>query len=224
MNTRNWVKFFITTLCIGGAVTVLTGFIIRWKDFRPFFQSFDVLEILSSAFWLFCIGLLFSAVSQMGFFAYLTLHRIGLGIFRSLWNPVQILFLAFALFDLVYFRYRLFAAENEGIFPYLAVALLILLYGILVAYFKMKQSDKETFVPALFFMVVVTVIEWLPALRNNDPNWLQLMIYPLLVCNTYQLLSLPAYLERSQKEREERKKRKEGSGMKPLPPKKAQKV
>ena len=33
--------------------------------------------------WLFGIGLIFSLVSQMGFFAYLTVHRFGLGIFKS---------------------------------------------------------------------------------------------------------------------------------------------
>ena len=44
--------------------------------------------------------------------------------------------------------------------------------------------------PALFFMVVVTILEWVPALRINDTDWLYLMVIPLLLCNAYQLLIL----------------------------------
>lgn len=208
MNSRNWVKLFWRTLLIGGFVTVIAGFIIQRDEFASYFQTFHISEIFSAAFWLFCLGFLFSVLSQMGFFAYLTLHRIGLGFFRSLWNSVQIVLMVFVLFDLVYFRYKWFAEENESILPYFLVALLILLYGLLVAYLKMKQSDKHTFVPALFFMVVVTILEWIPALRYNDENWVHLMIYPLLACNTYQLLSLQKYLERSKAEREALQKRK----------------
>ena len=39
-------------------------------------------------------------------------------------------------------------------------------------------------------MVVVTILEWVPALRINDTDWLYLMVIPLLLCNAYQLLVL----------------------------------
>jgi KinB signaling pathway activation protein len=64
------------------------------------------------------------------------------------------------------------------------------MFGAIVAYIKSKETNKKAFVPALFFMVVVTILEWVPALRINDTDWLYLMVIPLLLCNSYQLLVL----------------------------------
>ncbi|KHF28867.1 hypothetical protein LR68_02251 [Anoxybacillus sp. BCO1] len=60
----------------------------------------------------------------------------------------------------------------------------------------MRETNKEAFIPALFFMVVVTVIEWFPVLRINEENWLYLMLFPLLICNAYQLLMLHRLLRK----------------------------
>ncbi|WAA12444.1 KinB-signaling pathway activation protein [Fervidibacillus halotolerans] len=201
MNTKNWVKFFLRTLFIGGIVTIVTGFIVQWEKYEVFFTNFDMIEILSIAVWLMGVGFIFAVLSQMGFFAYLTLHRIGLGIFRSYWNSVQWVLIAFVLFDLVYFRYRAFAEDQDPLWPYVLVAVLIFSAGLVVAYLKSLQSDRRTFIPALFFMVVVTVVEWVPVLRVNDTDWLYLMIFPLFICNAYQLLTLPKFLQKSKEER-----------------------
>lgn len=192
MNSRKWVRLFLTTLAIGGITTAITGFVIRWSEYEKLFVQLHVGEIFAVLMWFIGFGFIFSVISQMGFFAYLTVHRFGLGLFRSvsLWNSVQIVLISFVLFDLVYFRYQVFAEKGESIVSYLFVALLILLVGLAVAYVKRKQTNKEAFVPALFFMTVVTIIEWFPALRINDRNWLYLMLVPLLVCNAYQLLIL----------------------------------
>nr|WP_295975305.1 KinB-signaling pathway activation protein [uncultured Bacillus sp.] len=208
MTSRNVVKLFFTTLFIGGIVTIITGFIVRWNEFAPYFTDFEILKILSTVLWLFGVGMTFSAISQMGFFAYLTVHRFGLGFFKStsLWNGVQILLIAFVLFDLVYFRYKNFAQEGEGILPYLIPAIMILIVGLAVAYVKMKQTNQSAFIPAVFFITVITIIEWVPVLAPNEPSWVYLMIYPLLICNIYQLLILHKLNEKSQQERAERSK------------------
>jgi len=192
VNSRKWVRLFLTTLAIGGITTGITGFAIRWDEYQSLFAALDIGEILAALVWLIGVGFIFSIISQMGFFAYLTLHRFGLGIFRSisLWNSVQILLIAFILFDLVYFRYQAFAEHGESVIDYLLFPLFILLFGLAVAYIKSSQTNKEAFVPALFFMVVVTVIEWFPILRINEQDWLYLMLFPLLACNAYQLLIL----------------------------------
>ena len=118
MTSRNAVKLFFSTLFIGGFVTGITGFLVRWNEFEPYFTELNMVKIVSTFIWLFGIGLIFSLVSQMGFFAYLTIHRFGLGIFKSvsLWNGVQIVLILFTLFDFVYFRYKAFGQEGEGIF------------------------------------------------------------------------------------------------------------
>jgi KinB signaling pathway activation protein len=203
LTSRNAVKLFFSTLFIGGLVTGITGFIVRWNEFEPYFTEFNMVKIVSTFIWLFGIGLIFSLVSQMGFFAYLTIHRFGLGIFKaaSLWNGVQIVLILFTLFDFVYFRYKAFGQEGEEILFYIVPAVFLLIVGILVAYFKTRQTNQGAFIPAIFFMTVLTIIEWVPALRLNDPNWVYLMLVPLLICNTYQLLILHFFIEKSNKER-----------------------
>ncbi|GAA0323651.1 KinB signaling pathway activation protein KbaA [Bacillus carboniphilus] len=197
MTSRNWVRLFFTTLLIGGVVGVFSGFIARWEDFEWMFAPLDITEVLSSSVWLFGIGLIYSVISQMGFFSYLTVHRFGLGIFKSVlfWNMAQIILIAFALIDLVYFEYGTIAA-------------ILFVYGLIIATLKAKQTNKETFISALFFMAVVTTIELIAVLRVGNESWIYFMLIPLLACNTYQLLALPGYLERSKEEREARTERK----------------
>jgi KinB signaling pathway activation protein len=191
VKSRDWVRLFLSTLLVGAVSTALVGFTIKWDEYKELFYSFDVIEILSVLFWLIGVGFIFSIISQMGFFAYLTVHRFGLAMFKRLWSPVQLLLIAFVFFDLVYFRYVVFGKElGESILSYILVALFILLFALLIAFIKKSQTNKHAFVPAVFFMYVVTVIEWVPALRVNEESWLYLMLIPLLICNAYQLLIL----------------------------------
>ncbi|TDB52767.1 MULTISPECIES: KinB-signaling pathway activation protein [Bacillaceae] len=193
MNSRNWVRLFLSTLIVGGLSTSIVGFAVRWNEYKELFAGGEVTEILSILTWLIGVGFIFSLISQMGFFAYLTIHRFGIGIFRSLslWSSVQSVLIVFVLFDLVYFRYRFFAEEGESILSYLLVSIFVLAYGLVVAYLKARSTKKEAFIPALFFIIVITTVEWFPALRTNEESWLYLMLFPLLICNTYQLLILP---------------------------------
>ncbi|HWO78652.1 MAG TPA: KinB-signaling pathway activation protein [Bacillus sp. (in: firmicutes)] len=197
MTSRNWVRLFLTTLLAGGIAGIVSGFAARWTDFAWMFSPFNFTEILWSSVWLFGIGLIYSVISQMGFFSYLTIHRFGLGIFKSLrlWNTVQIILIAVVIFDLIYFDFWI-------------VAVLLLAYGLLVAFIKAKQTDNDTFISALFFIVAATTIELLAVLRVGDESWIYFMMFSLLVCNTYQLLRLPYYLKRSEEEREARRSRK----------------
>jgi KinB signaling pathway activation protein len=192
VNSRKWVRLFLTTLFLGGISTVIIGFVLEWDKYNKFFQNFDGKEILAVSFWLMGVGFIFSVISQMGFFAYLTIHRFGLGMFRSssLWNAVQLFFIAFVLFDFVYLRSVLIANGEVSLGNNILVAGMLFVFGAIVAYVKSKETNKKAFVPALFFMVVVTILEWVPALRINDTDWLYLMVIPLLLCNAYQLLVL----------------------------------
>ncbi|HAQ07538.1 MAG TPA: KinB-signaling pathway activation protein [Bacillus bacterium] len=203
MTSRNWVYLFLTTLIVGAVTTGVVGFIVRWSEFQQLLSDFNLIEFFSILLWLMGVGLIFSILSQMGFFAYLTVHRFGLGIFKSasLWNAVQMILIAFVLFDLVYLRYDSFAENGESILPYVGLALLVLLAGLAVAFIKVKQTNKDAFIPALFFMVVVTTLEWVPVLRVNEHSWLYLMLFPLLVSNAYQLLVLHKLNQKSLVER-----------------------
>ncbi|MBE7099351.1 KinB signaling pathway activation protein KbaA [Bacillus cereus] len=201
MNSRKWVRLFFTTLFLGGISTVIIGFVLEWDKYAKFFQNFDGNEILAVSFWLMGVGFIFSVISQMGFFAYLTIHRFGLGMFRSpsLWNAVQLFFIAFVLFDFVYLRSILIANGEVSLGNNILVAGVLFVFGAIVAYIKSKETNRKAFVPALFFMVVVTILEWVPALRINDTDWLYLMVIPLLLCNAYQLLILHRLIGKASK-------------------------
>ncbi|WP_342429172.1 KinB-signaling pathway activation protein [Neobacillus sp. FSL H8-0543] len=209
MTSRIWVKLFLRTLLVGGVTTAVLGFIVRWSEFQSYFTEFQIFDILSTTIWLLFMGFLFSVISQMGFFAYLTVHRFGLGIFKSvsLWNAVQVVLILFVLFDLIYLRYETFAEQGESVMPYFGLAALLLIISLIVAGFKAKQTNREAFIPALFVMIVVTVIEWVPVLRVNEKSWLLLMMFALLACNAYQLLILHKLNAESANERRRRASR-----------------
>nr|WP_144922897.1 KinB-signaling pathway activation protein [Paenibacillus bovis] len=211
MTIRNLIKFLFNSLMLGGLLTGILGFVIRWDEFQPYFIDVKIGAILSTFIWLVGVGFIFAVVSQVGFFAYLFIHQFGLGLFRSksLWNAVQIVLVIFVLFDLIYFRFTAFAGEDESILPYIGIAVFILAVALVTAYFKAKTTNRSTFVSALFFMVVVTILEWLPVLRPNDENWIYLMIFPLLACNAYQLLMLPKYNRLSAEERAKKQPKQE---------------
>lgn len=186
MNSRNWVRLFVSTLLIGAAAGMITGLIVEAKLYK------DFVDFLALGIWLFGVSCIFSLISQMGFFAYLTIHRFGLGIFRSikLWNAVQIVLIAFVLFDLVYLRYTAFAEKGDSIAPYFIPAAILTVIGLAIAYLKQRETNREAFIPALFFMVVVTTIEWFPVLKANDFEWVTIMFVALVVSNAWQIMLL----------------------------------
>ncbi|MDC3414603.1 KinB-signaling pathway activation protein [Aquibacillus sp. 3ASR75-11] len=188
MNSRNWVRMFLVTLLLGAVATLLTSFFVKTNSYMTFLQPFDLIELLGIIVYFTSFGLVFSLISQMGFFAYLTVNQFGLGIFRGFWTSIQVVLIVFTLFDLVYFRYL--GNNDEGLLVYIVVAIFILCYGWLISWIKAKETNQKAFIPALFFMIVVTSVEWVPGLRTNGGDYAWLMIVPLLVCNTYQLLIL----------------------------------
>ncbi|MGM8366644.1 KinB-signaling pathway activation protein [Virgibacillus sp. W0181] len=189
MKSRDVVQMFTNTLIIGGLVGLITSFFVKTSDFTNVLSPFDFKELLGVIIFFIGLGLVFSVVSQTGFFAYLFIHRFGLSLFRSFWTPVQILIIAFVVFDLVYFPYK--ATDGEvSIWWFILMSLSILGYGLLVARFKAKETNQRAFVPALFLMVVMTSVEWVPGLNTAGTDYAWLMITPLLACNTYQLMAL----------------------------------
>ncbi|TWI53662.1 KinB-signaling pathway activation protein [Halalkalibacter nanhaiisediminis] len=188
MNSRKVVQLFFTTLLIGSISGAIVGFIFDYD----ILTSGSFANFIVGIIWLLGMSAAFTLISQMGFFAYLTVHRFGLGLFKSqkLWNYVQIVIVAFVIFDLIYLRYIAFAEPGVTIFSYMIMPLLLLAYGLLIAFLKAKDTNKGAFIPALFFIVVVTTIEWVPALTVNDTKWLWLYFTPLIVGNTWQLLIL----------------------------------
>lgn len=189
MNSRKLVGMFLKTLFIGGFVSLITSVFVKRAEFANAISSFDFMDLFGLIVFFIGLGFVFSIISQTGFFAYLFINRLGLSVFRSFWPTVQVVLIAFVVFDLVYFPYK----GSDGEFPlYLLIlmALSILGYGWIIARIKANQTHPRAFIPALFLMVVMTSIEWVPGLRASGTDYAWLMITTLLACNTYQLLIL----------------------------------
>lgn len=214
MTIRNWVKFFFNALLIGGIVTAVMGLIVRWEFFSQYLADGEIWQFTVALLWMICLGFTMSVVAQMGFFAYLTIHQFGVNMFKTLtlWNWVQLLIIAVVLFDLIFFRFRLTSDDTGRTLLYLALLASLVGVSAITAYFKAKWTKKHTLISALFFMIVVTTLEWLPALMvrsGNIDEWVTILLFPLLAVNAYQLLSLPKYNRQSDEDKvklEERKK------------------
>lgn len=199
LSIRYWVHLFLSTLWIGGLVTLVFGLGLDWHHYTHSLSKGSFLDVFKSSLLLFGTGCLFSVLSQMGFFAYLTIHRIFLGMFGSvsLWNKVQVMIVAFVFFDLVYFRYMAFAHRGESFIVFFLLPLLLLGVSYGIALWKKKETNHYALVPTFFFMFVITTLEWTPVLRENAFQWLVMMGAALIICNAYQVLKLHRILQKN---------------------------
>ncbi|PIC68408.1 KinB-signaling pathway activation protein [Sporosarcina sp. P21c] len=212
MTIRNWVKFFLRAMAIGGAITAVVGLIVRWDFFYGYLQVGEIWQFLGAFLWMIFLGFTMSVIAQMGFFAYLTVHQFGVNLFRTLtlWNWVQMLIIVVVLFDLVFFRFQLTKADMSRTVLYIFLLITLIAVSVVTAYFKAQWTKKHALISALFFMIVITTLEWLPALMvtsGNKDEWVTILLFPLLAVNAYQLLVLPKYNKQSDIDKEKLDKR-----------------
>lgn len=189
LKTRNVVQLFVRTLAIGGLIGLVTSFFVNPGVYAENMSPFRFMELVGLVFFYLGFGLLSSVISQTGFFAYLYINRFGRSLFRSFWPTVQMLLVAFVAFDLIYFPYKAYDGE-VSVFWFIAMSAAIVGIGWFVASIKAKATNPSAFTPALFLMVVMTTIEWMPGLQAEGTEYALLMIPALLACNIYQLMAL----------------------------------
>ena len=90
------------------------------------------------------VGFIFSVISQMGFFCLFNNPSFWIRMFRSpsLWNIVQLFFIAFVLFDFVYLRSVLIANGEISLGNNILVAGVLFMFGAIVAYIKVRKRIK----------------------------------------------------------------------------------
>jgi KinB signaling pathway activation protein len=187
LNLRKYGWLFFTTLLIGGLGGVIAGMIMAPdKVFSGTIGNFFVVSGMHLL-----IGFTISIVAQMGFFAYMTINYLALSLFKSssLWKSVQVFFILFTFFDFIYLSYTVFG-QGGSIWPYVVEPTLLLLIALVTAYGKVRLTNPAAWIPTVFFMFVVTTIEWIPALKQNDVRTHLIMVVPLLFCNVWQIMQL----------------------------------
>lgn len=185
MNSRKLVHMFFKTLLIGGAVGFITSIFVNWQQYIQFLSPFEGIELLGVVLFFLGYALVFTVVSQTGFFAYLFIHRFGEGFFKSFWPMVQILLVILALFDMIYF-----SSKDIPLWFKFVFASFILVTALVVAKVKVNKTNASAFVPSVFLMVVVTALEISLVLRAGDIPFIILMIVTVLTASAYQLLIL----------------------------------
>lgn len=218
---RNWVKFAFWAMLIGGGVNAIASLFIRWSFFKPFLTNGEIGEFLAAFVWMFILGVTMSVIAQAGFFAYLTLHQVGVNVFRTLtlWNWVQMLLILIVLVDIVVFRFAPSAENGRDWVVYIGLIIFLIGAAIATAVKKVNMTSKpHVLIPTIFFMVVITSLEWIIALMGRQENidtYVTLLLFPLLAVNAFQILMLPKYNKQSdidrQKLEERRKARKEAA-------------
>lgn len=185
LSLRKWMKLFGATILIGGVVSLVLGVIM---------VMLDTFEIPKADDWLFNLtqmllsGFTLGAFAHMGFFAYLTLNYIARSIFKRpyLWVAAQGFVTVFVLVELAV---NLHGSGFPG-YAFWMVPLVLVAASTLVAWVKVKETSSASWIPALFFMIVVTVLEAIPAFREQTIPSLVYMVLPLFLCNAYQLMML----------------------------------
>lgn len=194
MTLRKWFHLFWTTLLLGMIVSLGIGLILQYSD-----KEFSVMGLSAVGFNVLNMllgGATISVLSQMGFFAYLIVRFIAAGIIRSktVWDLLQLAVVIVVLFDLVYLRMTNFEGTGS-VLSYFVLPAIILVISIAVSYWKVKMTNRNAFIPTLFFMCAVSVLEAVPALKLDNAASSLFMLAPLLVCNAWQILILHKVLD-----------------------------
>lgn len=185
MNSRKFVHMFLNTLWIGWLIGLLTSLAVNFSVYETYLSPFNGKELFGLFLFYSGKGLVYTVIAQTGFFAYLFVNMYGQNFFKSFWPMVQALIIAFVLFDIVYFT-----SKELSLFFRFGLMFVILIAGLVVAYFKVRQTNRTAFIPALFVMIVILTLELSLVLRTGEANEIILMLMPLLAATAYQLIML----------------------------------
>ncbi|MFC7678112.1 KinB-signaling pathway activation protein [Paenibacillus sp. GCM10028914] len=187
MSLRKWARLFWKTMLVGAVGAVIAGLILQFATGTIEFKG--AVDMLIFPLILFGYGALVSVYSQLGFFAYLTLNYMGVGVFkRKTWQYVQIVLSVLALLELMFLR--TFVGGEKNLTWDLLLGIGILITAAIVTYFKVKVTNINALIPTMFFMLAVTILEIIGVLKIGVNNATVFIIIPLLACNAYQILTL----------------------------------
>lgn len=187
VSLKKWFYLFWTTLLIGAGGSVLADLALRLVNGGFTFKG--IADFLLYALILVGYGMLVSVYSQLGFFAYLIVNYMGNGVFtRRTWQYIQLVLSALALFELFLLRTML-GGERGRLSDWLLGAAIVVTAAV-VAYFKVKSTNASAWVPTLFFMTAITIVELIGVLRIGVDSATVFIFVPLLACNAFQILML----------------------------------
>ncbi|ULO10201.1 KinB-signaling pathway activation protein [Paenibacillus sp. 19GGS1-52] len=194
MSIRKWFYLFWTTLLIGAGGAVIAGLALQTVNGRIDFKS--VADFWLYPLILFGYGILVSVYAQLGFFAYLILNYMGIGVFpRKIWQYIQLVLAVLALLELIFLR--TFVGGDRNVISDLILGIFILLTALMVTYFKVKSTNASAWIPTFFFMSAISIVEIIGVLRIGVDSATVFIVVPLVACNAFQILMLHRVLKPS---------------------------
>jgi KinB signaling pathway activation protein len=185
MTLKKLIFWFWSTLAVAAAATAILGLL--------FFAATGK-NMLGPVGKQLLLGLTLGAAAELGFFSYLVFNWLSRGLIRNkaFYDVLLILLLLLVLGNLTYLQVAKFKGMDLGL--HLLIPAVILAAGVAVALLKAKWTQPEAFLPALFFMVVATVMEAIPSLNPQAGEIpLPMILHTILVllaANAWQLLQL----------------------------------
>lgn len=186
-----WFLFWSTSL-IGAAVTILVGSLLLTTDHEIILNTLTFKSVGFNIYMMAVAGLMFGVFSQLGFFSYLTVNNLALSILRRsyLWNTLQSYIVLFSVGFLGYKLYNL-RLDHENSWFFWIMPLVLLIIALAGAYWKMKLTNRNAFIPTVFLLFFVTMLEIWPSMNEgNNLVAIVFMTVPLYVCNLYQIMWL----------------------------------
>ncbi|MGN7765603.1 KinB-signaling pathway activation protein [Paenibacillus sp. 22594] len=195
LSIRKWFYLFWTTLLIGAGGAVIAGLLLQVVNGGIDFKS--TADSLIYPLILLGYGMLVSVYAQLGFFAYLILNYMGIGVFpRKVWQYIQIILSLLALLELIFLR--TFVGGGRNVVSDLLLGIGILLTAIIVAYFKVRSTNRSAWIPTFFFLTAITIVEIIGVLRIGVDSATVFIVVPLIACNAFQILMLHRILKPKQ--------------------------
>ncbi|GGG11190.1 KinB-signaling pathway activation protein [Paenibacillus aceti] len=189
MNLKRWLHLFWTTLAVGAAGSLVIGLVLQLTNTTNTMELNGAADYLLYLGMLLLAGVMVSVYSQMGFFAYMMVNYMGTGVFsRRAWLYVQLVLTALALFELMFLR--IFVGGHKDSFSDLILGIIILVIACGVAYFKAKMTNDSAWIPTIFFMTAITIVETIGVLKIGVDQATVWVAGTLIACNAYQILIL----------------------------------
>ncbi|ASA26516.1 KinB signaling pathway activation protein [Paenibacillus donghaensis] len=193
MRLNRWFYLFWTTLLIGAGGALIAGLALQLVNGRINFKS--TADFIIYPLILLGYGVLVSVYAQLGFFAYMILNYTGSGVFpRKVWRYIQLALALLALLELMFLRQAL--GKERAAAPDLILGLCLLVFAIIVSYWKVRSTNDTAFVPTFFFMTAISIVEIIGVLQIGVGSATVFIVVPLLLCNAYQILILHRVLSK----------------------------
>lgn len=185
MTLKNLLKWYISTLLIGAGVTFVVGFVAELFVGASLFGPIDQLLLT---------GFIFASITQLGFFSYLVFNWLSIGLIRNqqTFAVIQIILIILVFGNLVYLN----VSKYSGIDLIMHLLIPVLLFAVSVAIGKQKAhwTQKSAFIPTLFFMFMVTMLEAIPSMNIKGGEapvpTIAFTVFVLALCNAWQILNL----------------------------------